>query len=84
MSNSSHQDEGAALNGAAEQHPKKLRKGFAAMSPEQRRAIASRGGKAVQAAGTAHRWTSETARAAGKIGGNATHVRRGRTPVDET
>jgi len=43
--------------------------GFAAMSPEKQREIASKGGKTSQSLGTAHRFTSEEARAAGKIGG---------------
>ncbi|MBX3231042.1 MAG: hypothetical protein KIT84_36895 [Labilithrix sp.] len=42
--------------------------------------IASKGGKAAHAAGTAHQFTSEEARAAGKKGGVAPHVRRGRGP----
>lgn len=46
-------------------------KGFAGMTPEKRKEIASRGGKAAQLKGTAHKWTSETAREAGKIGGRA-------------
>ena len=55
-------------------------RGFAAMTPELRRAIASKGGKAAQATGTAHRFTIEEARAAGTKGGTAPHVRRGRGP----
>lgn len=39
-------------------------RGFAAMSVEQRKAIAARGGKKSHANGTAHRFTSETAFAA--------------------
>lgn len=53
-------------------------RGFAAMDRDRVRAIASKGGVAAQAAGTAHRFTSEEARAAGKKGGTAPHVRRGR------
>lgn len=45
--------------------PKKKR-GFALMEPYQRAEIASRGGRTAQANGTAHRFTSEEARAAGK------------------
>lgn len=44
-------------------------RGFAAMSETQRRAIASKGGKAAHARGTAHEWTSEEAAAAGRRGG---------------
>jgi general stress protein YciG len=43
--------------------------GFAAISPERQREIASKGGKAAQALGRAHRFTAETAREAGRKGG---------------
>lgn len=56
-------------------------RGFAAMDREVVRAIASKGGRAAQKAGRAHRFTSEEASAAGKKGGNAPHRRRGRGPV---
>ena len=46
------------------------KRGFAGMDPEKRRAIAQMGGQAVHAKGTAHQWTSETGRAAGRIGGS--------------
>lgn len=46
-------------------------RGFASMSPEQQRAIASKGGQAAHKKGVAHEWTSEEARAAGKKGGQA-------------
>ena len=39
------------------------------MSPDKRRAIASMGGKSAHAKGTAHEFTIEEAREAGKIGG---------------
>jgi general stress protein YciG len=42
--------------------------------------IASKGGKAAHAAGTAHQFTSDEARDAGRKGGVAPHVRRGRGP----
>lgn len=42
----------------------KSKRGFASMSYEQRRSIASQGGKAAHAKGTAHQYTSETGRAA--------------------
>ena len=47
---------------------RKLR-GFASMDPAKRRAIASMGGKAVQATGKAHRFNTEEAREAGRKGG---------------
>lgn len=40
------------------------------MSPEKQREIASKGGKAAHEKGTAHEFTSEEARAAGKKGGD--------------
>ena len=45
-------------------------RGFASMSPEKKREIASKGGKAAHAMGTAHKWTSEEAQAAGRKGGS--------------
>ena len=49
----------------------KKKKGFASLSPEKRREIASKGGKAVHQKGNAHKFNSETARKAGKIGGKS-------------
>jgi len=43
--------------------------GFASMSKEKQREIASKGGKAAHEAGTAHEWDSEEAAAAGRRGG---------------
>jgi hypothetical protein len=42
-------------------------RGFASMSPEKRSMIAGLGGKAAHAKGTAHKWTREEARRAGKL-----------------
>jgi general stress protein YciG len=54
------------------------RSGFGAMDPARVREIARRGGKAAHAAGTAHEFTSEEARAAGRKGGYAaSRSRRG-------
>ena len=44
-------------------------RGFASMDKRKQRLIASKGGKAAHKKGTAHKWTSEEAREAGKIGG---------------
>ncbi len=52
-------------------------RGFAAMDRSRVSEIASKGGKAAHAAGTAHRFTSDEARVAGRKGGVAPHVRRG-------
>lgn len=46
-------------------------RGFASMSRDRRREIASLGGRAAQVAGTAHRWTSAEASEAGRKGGRA-------------
>lgn len=54
----------------------KQRRGFAAMSPEKRRELSARGGRAVQAAGKGRQWTSETAASAGRKGGLAAGARR--------
>lgn len=61
----------------AETPKAKSRRGFASMSPERVKEIASKGGKAAHVAGTAHRFTSDEARVAGQKGGNAPHVSRG-------
>jgi uncharacterized protein len=53
----------------------KSTRGFAAMDPEKQRAIASKGGKAAHAKGTAHRFTTEEASEAGRKGGRAAHAR---------
>ncbi|MFD1470695.1 KGG domain-containing protein [Hymenobacter caeli] len=47
----------------------KSRRGFAAMSPETQRRIASEGGKASHASGRGHRFTADEARDAGRKGG---------------
>jgi general stress protein YciG len=53
-------------------------RGFAAMDRTKVSEIASKGGKAAHAAGTAHQFSSDEARNAGRKGGVAPHVRRGR------
>ena len=55
---------------------KKLRRGFAAMSPEKQRSIASLGGKAAHVQGVGHEFTSEEAKVAGQKGGHAAQVAR--------
>jgi len=44
-------------------------RGFACLTPEQRRAVASKGGQTSHRNGTAHKFTREQASAAGKKGG---------------
>jgi uncharacterized protein len=52
---------------------KKQKRGFAALSPERRSEISRQGGKAAHERGTAHKWTEEEAREAGRKGGLAAH-----------
>ena len=51
-------------------------RGFASMDRSKQREIASKGGKAAHQKGTAHEWTSEEAREAGRKGGLASHAKR--------
>ena len=60
---------------------RKERRGFASMSPEKQREIASKGGRAAHQKGTAHEWTSDEARNAGRKGGQIS--RGGRGPLQE-
>ncbi len=61
-----------------ESKPKRPR-GFAAMDRKLVSEIARKGGKAAHSAGTAHEFTSEEARVAGRKGGRATHAKRRKT-----
>lgn len=56
----------------------KAKKGFAAMSPEKQREIASKGGTAAHQQGKAHQWTPSTAAEAGRKGGRASRGGRGK------
>jgi len=49
----------------------KQKKGFAVMTPEQKKEIASAGGKAAHAKGKAHKFDSATAKVAGSKGGKS-------------
>lgn len=49
----------------------KSNRGFASMDPQRQREIASEGGRAAHEKGTAHEFTSEEAREAGRKGGMA-------------
>jgi general stress protein YciG len=51
-------------------------RGFAAMDRKLVSEIARKGGKAAHSAGTAHEFTSEEAREAGRKGGHASHANR--------
>ena len=48
------------------------KRGFASMDRSKQREIASKGGRAAHAKGTAHEWTRDEAREAGQKGGIAT------------
>jgi general stress protein YciG len=63
------------MGGTAPHHSPR---GFAAMDPEKQKEIASQGGKAAHERGTAHEFTSEEAREAGKKGGQS----RGKEPSE--
>lgn len=58
--------------------PARKRRGFAVMDPKLVSEISRKGGKAAHTAGTAHEFTSDEARAAGRKGGLASHAKRRR------
>jgi general stress protein YciG len=49
----------------------KSKRGFASMNPDRQKEIASKGGRAAHAKGTAHQWSRDEARTAGRKGGVA-------------
>jgi len=53
------------------------------MTPEKQREIASKGGRAAHQKGTAHEWTSDEARSAGRKGGQISRGGRGRLIEDQ-
>lgn len=57
---------------------RKERRGFASMSAEKQKEIASKGGRAAHQKGTAHEWSAEEARVAGRKGGQISRGGRGR------
>ena len=58
-------------NGNGNGNGKRSNRGFASMDASRQREIASKGGKAAHAKGTAHEWTPDEARVAGRKGGEA-------------
>lgn len=69
-------DRGGSSNGMQSQGgngngSKRSNRGFASMDAARQREIASKGGKAAHAKGTAHEWTPDEARVAGRKGGEA-------------
>lgn len=51
-------------------------RGFASMNTDKQKEIAQKGGRAAHARGTAHEFTSDEARAAGKKGGERVSANR--------
>jgi general stress protein YciG len=74
MSNTNDNNSGVSVTEIKPRRPR----GFAAMDRSRVSEIASKGGKAAHAAGTAHQFNRDEAIAAGRKGGIAPHVRRGR------
>jgi uncharacterized protein len=58
------------------------KRGFSSMDPQKQREIASKGGKAAHQKGTAHEFTSEEARIAGRKGGAASRAKRSQNSDD--
>lgn len=54
----------------------KVARGFALLTPAQRRVVSSMGGSSAHAAGTAHQWDRREAMAAGSKGGKAAAAKR--------
>jgi general stress protein YciG len=61
----------------------KQRRGFASMSAEKQREIASKGGRAAHVKGTAHEWTPDEARSAGRKGAQASRYGRAGTAAPD-
>jgi general stress protein YciG len=51
-------------------------RGFASMDRNKQKEIASKGGRAAHLKGTAHEWSVDEAREAGRKGGLASHKKR--------
>ena len=81
MINEENPNGAAPTNGSTQaatpvsEKPRKAR-GFAAMDPQLVSELAKRGGKAAHRAGTAHQFTSEEARVAGRKGGAVAKAKR--------
>jgi len=52
------------------------RRGFAALTPEERAELGARGGRSAHARGTAHEWKHDDAQDAGRLGGQEAQRRR--------
>ena len=60
---------GNGSDNARNSNGRSTNRGFAAMSPERQKQIASEGGRAAHRQGVAHEWNSDEARKAGRKGG---------------
>ena len=81
QTNYAEKDDGPRPPGGREVEPRRPLRGFAAMDPETRRRVSSVGGKAAHEKGTAHEFTSDEAREAGRKGARARGVvRAGKQP----
>src|SRR5438270_13181944 len=69
--NSNSPMSGASSNGGGNISTRKSARGFASMDQSKQKEIASKGGRAAHAKGTAHEFDSGEARAAGRKGGMA-------------
>jgi len=80
---SAARNEGAAESGAS---TRRSNRGFASMDRTKQREIASKGGRAAHEKGTAHEWSADEARAAGRKGGQVSRGGRGRlaTPPENS
>ena len=67
MASSNQGNKQGGNQGANSQSSGTRNRGFASMDPARQREIASQGGKAAHAKGTAHEFTSEEARRAGSM-----------------
>jgi len=76
-STESSEDKSSETGAGAAEATAPRRRGFAAMDSNRVKEIASKGGRAAHAAGTAHQFSADEARNAGRKGGMAPHVRRG-------
>lgn len=65
-----------------QENGQKAKRGFAIMDPMRVKEIASKGGIAAHAKGTAHEFTQEEARAAGRLGGLAGAAKRRHSGAD--
>ena len=66
----------SSLPAAPVGEPSKAKRGFATMDPARVRELARRGGAAAHRAGTAHEFSSDEARAAGRRGGLASRSKQ--------